>query len=275
VFVHVVYGLCFTTLYFRNYYMAFPDELSKAAMIGGARFFSIFFGEIEEHIEAFATLDVRTTRTVGMDHLYSESRFHRRADEHAHLHIKHVAGMLRDQQRSTGFDRLVIAGPLEAAGDLQRLLARSLADRVVAVWKMPIDTQQAVLLSEVMRLQDEREQTRETALVDELLSTATNGRAAVIGLWPTLEAVREGRVVHLIYVDDEPIAGGRCRECGTLARRGEGACSFCQGGLVPVQDLVGRMAWAVAESGGRLERVRGPASDRLRGAGGLGGLLRF
>ncbi|MPW23102.1 ABC transporter permease subunit [Paraburkholderia sp. CNPSo 3157] len=43
VFVHVVYGLCFTTLYFRNYYVAFPDELVKAAMIDGARFFRIFF----------------------------------------------------------------------------------------------------------------------------------------------------------------------------------------------------------------------------------------
>ena len=43
VFVHVVYGLCFTTLYFRNYYIAFPDELVKAAMIDGARFFRIFF----------------------------------------------------------------------------------------------------------------------------------------------------------------------------------------------------------------------------------------
>jgi glucose/mannose transport system permease protein len=42
VFVHVVYGLCFTTLYARNYYIAFPDELVKAAMIDGARFFSIF-----------------------------------------------------------------------------------------------------------------------------------------------------------------------------------------------------------------------------------------
>ena len=42
-FVHVVYGLGFTTLYFRNYYVAFPDELVKAAMIDGARFFSIFW----------------------------------------------------------------------------------------------------------------------------------------------------------------------------------------------------------------------------------------
>lgn len=43
VFVHVVYGLCFSTLYFRNFYMSFPDELVKAAMIDGARFFRIFF----------------------------------------------------------------------------------------------------------------------------------------------------------------------------------------------------------------------------------------
>ena len=43
VLVHVIYGLCFSTLYFRNFYMAFPDELVKAAMIDGAGFFRIFF----------------------------------------------------------------------------------------------------------------------------------------------------------------------------------------------------------------------------------------
>jgi glucose/mannose transport system permease protein len=42
VFVHVVYGLAFTTLFFRNYYVAIPDELVKAARIDGAGFFLIF-----------------------------------------------------------------------------------------------------------------------------------------------------------------------------------------------------------------------------------------
>ena len=40
--MHVVYGLGFTTLFFRNYYEAFPTELVKAAMIDGASFFQIF-----------------------------------------------------------------------------------------------------------------------------------------------------------------------------------------------------------------------------------------
>jgi glucose/mannose transport system permease protein len=42
VMVHVVYGLGFTTLFFRNYYEAFPSELVRAAQIDGASFFQIF-----------------------------------------------------------------------------------------------------------------------------------------------------------------------------------------------------------------------------------------
>jgi glucose/mannose transport system permease protein len=42
VLVHVVYGLGFTTLFFRNYYAAFPSELVRAAQIDGAGFLRIF-----------------------------------------------------------------------------------------------------------------------------------------------------------------------------------------------------------------------------------------
>jgi glucose/mannose transport system permease protein len=43
VFVHVVYGLAFTTLFFRNFYVTIPAELTKAARIDGAGFFTIFW----------------------------------------------------------------------------------------------------------------------------------------------------------------------------------------------------------------------------------------
>jgi glucose/mannose transport system permease protein len=42
-FVHIVYGIGFTTLYFRNYYENFPTELVRAAQIDGASFFQIFW----------------------------------------------------------------------------------------------------------------------------------------------------------------------------------------------------------------------------------------
>jgi glucose/mannose transport system permease protein len=43
VFVHVVYGLAFTTLFFRNFYVSIPEEMVKAARIDGAGFFTIFW----------------------------------------------------------------------------------------------------------------------------------------------------------------------------------------------------------------------------------------
>ncbi|WP_211454097.1 carbohydrate ABC transporter permease [Collimonas antrihumi] len=42
VFVHIVYGIAFTTLFFRNYYVTVPEELVKAARIDGAGFFMTY-----------------------------------------------------------------------------------------------------------------------------------------------------------------------------------------------------------------------------------------
>jgi glucose/mannose transport system permease protein len=43
IFVHVVYGLAFTTLFFRNFYVTVPSDLTRAARIDGAGFFTIFW----------------------------------------------------------------------------------------------------------------------------------------------------------------------------------------------------------------------------------------
>lgn len=43
IFVHVIYGVGFTTLFFRNYYVTIPSELVKAAKVDGANFFRIFW----------------------------------------------------------------------------------------------------------------------------------------------------------------------------------------------------------------------------------------
>lgn len=43
ILVHVIAGLPSTTLFFRNYYVAVPDELVKAATIDGAGFWQIFW----------------------------------------------------------------------------------------------------------------------------------------------------------------------------------------------------------------------------------------
>ena len=43
ILVHTVYGICFGTLFFRNFYAAFPQELVKSARMDGAGFFVLFW----------------------------------------------------------------------------------------------------------------------------------------------------------------------------------------------------------------------------------------
>lgn len=43
VFVHIIYGLAFTTLFFRNFFIGVSDGIIQAAQVDGAGFFGIFF----------------------------------------------------------------------------------------------------------------------------------------------------------------------------------------------------------------------------------------
>lgn len=43
VMVHTIYGIAFTTLFCRNFYVSIPDELVKAARVDGAGFLKIFW----------------------------------------------------------------------------------------------------------------------------------------------------------------------------------------------------------------------------------------
>jgi glucose/mannose transport system permease protein len=43
VLIHTIYGVCFTTMFFRNYFLDVPKELTRAARVDGAGFFQIFF----------------------------------------------------------------------------------------------------------------------------------------------------------------------------------------------------------------------------------------
>ena len=46
VLVHIVFGIPFTTMFFRNYFITVPQDLVKAARVDGAGFFRIFWSVI-------------------------------------------------------------------------------------------------------------------------------------------------------------------------------------------------------------------------------------
>jgi len=237
-----------------------------------ARVFTVFLGEIEEEREALAAAEVRHKKSSGTDHWRSQMHFQRRDDMHVQWHLKRVAELMEDVARPSAFDRLVLAGPVEATSELHRLLPKALRERVVGTLRRPFEAPASDVLQETLRLAEEAGREQDDARVTELLEAV--GRAAVVGLDATLAALNERRAHVLLHADGYASRGGECPSCRALFASGP-RCDYCGTSLQPIEDLLTRAIERIHELGGRAEKVRGEAASRLLDAGGIGCLLRF
>jgi len=239
------------------------------------RLFTIFLGEIEEDVEAFAKADVKHIKTSGTDHLRSQMNFQHKADEHAYSHLKHVAELMSRLASIHEFDRLILAGTVEATSELRGLLPKSLRTRVVGKASLPVEANVKQVLDETLKIEENVERKREVELVEELITAAGKNKQAVRGLDETLLALQEFRVWQLVYADDFVPRGGQCTNCGALLAKETESCSYCGKGVRSVDDLLELAAERVLEMQGRVEQVHGPAATRLKEAGSVGALLRY
>lgn len=239
-----------------------------------ARLFTVFLGEIEEHREVFAAQDVHRVKSAGTDRLWSQQQFRRRADIHALWHLKRVAQETERLSTEYAFDRLVLAGPVEATAELRRLLPKRLRARVVAELPLPIEAARADVLNALLPIVERTERAHERELVDSLIASAGKNDCAVIGLDDTLVLVQEGRVWQLVYAEGLVVAGWECQRCAALYAQERGTCGYCSGGLRRVPDLIARAAERAFEQGAAVEQVHEDAAAKLMAAGGIGGWLR-
>src|SRR2546430_4864506 len=84
---------------------------------GRGRIFPVFLGEIDEEREAIAAAEVRHKKASGTDHWRSQMHFQRQDDMHVHWHVRQVAELMEHIAREYGFDRLALAGPVEATSE--------------------------------------------------------------------------------------------------------------------------------------------------------------
>ncbi|HEX8986295.1 MAG TPA: VLRF1 family aeRF1-type release factor [Bryobacteraceae bacterium] len=240
-----------------------------------ARLFTVYLGEIEEHTGIFAPEKRKFYKAASKDTNLSQPNLQRREEEHALWHLKEVAAALEQIALQSKFDRLVLAGPHEITTELHGLLSKKLQSLLVRSLAMPIDAGEQLLLKETMRIEEEMERTTELELVERLITAASKDSQAVLGLKPTLEAMRQGRILKLVYAQGAEPPGAQCAKCGTLFAETSGACAYCGGPLRPITDIVGRLADLVFNSGGQVENVRGTAAGRLREKEIVGAFLRF
>jgi peptide subunit release factor 1 (eRF1) len=240
-----------------------------------ARLFTVFLGEIEEHREAFAPAEVKHIQTTGSDRIWSQKRFQRKAETHARWHLKQVAELLDSMVEQYGFDRLVLAGAVEATSALYHLLPKRLRWRVVGRTTLPMAASAHEVLAATLREELQVERHSEQRLVEELLAADAPHRVTTLGLASTVHALGEGRIWRLVYASGFRARGGQCPNCAMLYARTDGACEYCGAAIEPVDGLVERMAAEVLKHHGKVEEVAGEAALRLQQAGGIGAVLRF
>jgi peptide subunit release factor 1 (eRF1) len=173
------------------------------------------------------------------------------------------------------FDRLVLAGPVEATSELRRLLSKQLRSRVVGTLALPIQASRQQVLEATLQIEEEVERAAERELVDELVTAAAKHNYARKGLKAILHELKDGRIWQLVYADGFAARGSKCPSCAGLFAEGQKSCTYCGAKLGAVDDLVECLVEHIINDGGKVELVRGAAAQRLHSEGGIGAFLRF
>jgi peptide chain release factor subunit 1 len=254
------------------------DEYERYGVIlvdkAHARLFTVFIGEIEEHYDPLAPAPVRHVKTSGTDHILSESRFQHKAAMHVHWHLKHVAELLDKLVDQYGFDRLLLAGPVEATSELQHLLSKRVRTRVAGRLVLPMRANEREVLDAALRVEQQVERQMEKQIVEELIAGDAHHPVS-LGLERTVRALCEERIWRLVYAGGFSPSGGQCTNCAMLFARTQGSCDYCGAAIKRVDDLLEQMLERVLEQDGRVEEVAGDAAARLRQVGSIGAVLRF
>ena len=246
-----------------------------------ARFFVVSMGIIEEVSDVLQEPPVKHRSTAGSDHMRSQMVFQRRAATWSGWFLKDVSDILSDLIKKYEVDRILLAGSEDITAELQRLLPKALAPRVVDRVRISSSAKASEVLELSFPVIEKLEREQEMVMVEDLVTIARKTepgvKKAVLGFNATLDAVNQGRVHRLLYSSGVKLGGYRCLSCEALLDQApaDNMCPYCSKPLELVDDMLWLASERVLEMGGRSEEIRGAeARKQLDAAGKAGALLR-
>ena len=165
---------------------------------------------------------------------------------------------------------------MEATSELQRLLPRALARRVVAVMPASLAATDREILDTTLDIERRSERETEERLLGQLLDLAGPAGRAVLGVRPTLAALWADLVQTLVVAFSASGDGSDCPNCLRLEPGSVERCPACGTEMRHVHDVFHRAMQRAREQSGSVEIMHGAAEKRLlEVGGGLGALLRY
>ncbi len=247
-----------------------------------AKFYVITMGTIEEVSDVFQTPPFKVRSTSGRDQLRSSQTVsQRRAAVWSGWFLKDVSDILHEIIQKYDIDRILLAGPEDLTAEMQRILPKAIAARVVERVRIALNAKPNDILELVFPFIEKIEKAQELAVIEDLVTIAQKAnptlQKAVLGLNPTLDAVNQGRVFRLAYPSGLKMNGYHCTSCGVLLDQctTDCKCPYCSQPLRETDDIMLLASERVLEMGGRIDEIKGEeACEKLNGGGGIGAFLR-
>ena len=239
------------------------------------RLFTMSLGELKEAAHRnFSRRAVQHIRGVGTDHLGSAHHVQRKADERIRANVRLMIQDIQSMMRSNGIEHLILAGSPEITAELQKMLPKSLALRVIGVLDLSMEATRDKVFTAATEIAERYERDCEETTVREVVTATAKGQGAVAGLRDTLPLVNEGRVWQLIYSAGLRWPGSECSKCASLFATEASSCSSCGGKTCRVPDVIERAVEHAARHNARIEVVKEKAAEMLNLEGGIAAFLK-
>ncbi len=241
-----------------------------------ARIFLFQQGElVEQQAMSGETVKHVKTGTAPLIHQSKGGPFddYRAVDETIDRNSRNLAALVMDYFEQKHIRRIMIGGSEENVASFKGSLTKAWQSLVMGTFSSAITAGSAEIKQKSIQMYEDVEKEYEKDQVDSLITSAAKENAAVVGLEPTLEAVSNGRVATLIYVDGLTVPGYWHDSCGLLTSLAVKKHHACPGPAIPVDDVIDLAATAVLKSGGTVEVIH-PGTG-LESNGKIGASLRY
>jgi peptide chain release factor subunit 1 len=248
------------------------DEYERLGVINldkeGARLFVYQLGALEDTAGTLGT-EVKRHKQGG----WGADKLQRHEDEEAKHNLKEVAALADSFMREHKVERVVLSGSEDNLALFRELLPRSLQDKVVGHISVDMNASPNEIRERAFEVAVEADRRAESELLDQVITVASKGGAATLGLSDTLVAMREGRVYQLLVDTEYHAPGYLCGNCGAITIEERETCPYCDHKLAATEDAV-NLAIQGAVNGG-LRVIVMDHDPRLAAAGSIAAVLRY